>query len=193
MIFDELNISIGTILECTCFKDDLIQCKCLCCKKNCQQKFDEHLKERLFNRSRFSNHSKNKFISLFWKNVYPYENIGDWEKFNGTSLPEKEDFYCHLNIENITYAGYVHGKAVCKDFEMKHLAQYHDSYVQSDTLLLAGVFENFRKTYIKICELDLARFLTAPQLTWQAASKKTSVKLDLLTDIDMLLMVEKRF
>ena len=161
--------------------------------KELQQKFDENLNECLFNRSRFSNHSKNKFISLFWKSFYPYENIGDWEKFNGTSLPEKEDFYCHLNIENITYAGYVHGKTVCKDFEMKHLAQYHDSYVQSDTLLLAGVFENFRKTYIKICELDLARFLTAPQLTWQAASKKTSVKLDLLTDIDMLLMVEKRF
>ena len=54
MIFDELNVSIGTILECTCFKDDLIQCKCLCCKKNCQQKFDEHLKERLSNRSRFT-------------------------------------------------------------------------------------------------------------------------------------------
>ena len=76
---------------------------------------------------------------------------------------------------------------------MKHLAQYHDSYVQSDTLLLADVFENFRKMYLKICELDLARFLTAPQLTWQAASKKANVKLDLLTDIDMLLMVEKRF
>ena len=87
----------------------------------------------------------------------------------------------------------MHGKAVCKGFEMKHLAQYHDSYVQSDTLLLADVFENFRKMYLKICELDLARFLTAPQLTWQTASKKTNVKLDLLTDIDMLLMVEKRF
>ena len=87
----------------------------------------------------------------------------------------------------------MHGKAVCKGFEMKHLAQYHDSYVQSDTLLLADVFENFRKMYLKICELDLARFLTAPQLTWQAASKKANVKLDLLTDIDMLLMVEKRF
>ena len=65
VIFDELNISIGTILECTCFKDDLIECKCLCCKKNYQQEFDENFKERLFNRSRFSNHSKNKFISLF--------------------------------------------------------------------------------------------------------------------------------
>ena len=59
--------------------------------------------------------------------------------------------------------------------------------------MLANVFENFRNMCLKICQLDLACFLTAPQLAWQAASKKTKVKLDLLTDIDMLLVVEKRF
>ena len=64
-------------------------------------------------------------------------------------------------------------------------------YVQSATLLLAGVSENFRNTCLKIYELDPAKFLSAPGLAWQAALKKTKVKLDLLTDIDMLLMVEK--
>ena len=64
-------------------------------------------------------------------------------------------------------------------------------YVQSDTLLLVDVFENFRNTCLKIYELDPAKFLSAPGLAWQAALKKTKVKLDLLTDIDMLLMVEK--
>ena len=59
--------------------------------------------------------------------------------------------------------------------------------------MLANVFENFRNMCLKICQLDLACFLTEPQLAWQAASKKTKVKLDLLTDIDMLLVVEKRF
>ena len=58
-------------------------------------------------------------------------------------------------------------------------------YIQSDTLLLADVFENFRNMYLKIYELDPAKFLSAPGLAWQAALKKTKVKLDLLTDIDM--------
>ena len=64
-------------------------------------------------------------------------------------------------------------------------------YVQSDTLLLADVFENFRNMCLEIYKLDPAKFLSAPGLAWQAALKKTKVKLDLLTDIDMLLMVEK--
>ena len=67
-----------------------------------------------------------------------------WEKFNETSLPEKEDFYSHLNIEDITDAYYAHSKRVCKDFEIKNLGEYHDLYVQSDTLLLTDLFENFR-------------------------------------------------
>ena len=62
-----------------------------------------------------------------------------WEKFNGTSLPEKEDFHSHVNVEDITNVDYTHAKRVCKDFEMKNLGEYHDLYVQSDTLLLADV------------------------------------------------------
>ena len=68
---------------------------------------------------------------------------------------------------------------------------YHNLYVQSDTLLPANVFENFRNTYIEIYELDLAHFLSAPGLAWQACSKKTEIKLEFLTNVDMLLMVEK--
>ena len=64
-------------------------------------------------------------------------------------------------------------------------------YVQSDTLLQAGVFENFRNICFELCELDPAKVLSAPGLAWQAVLKKTKVKLDLLTDIDMLVMVEK--
>ena len=64
-------------------------------------------------------------------------------------------------------------------------------YVQSDTSLLADVFENFKNTCIKVYELDPAHFLSAPGLAWQACLKKTEVKLELLTDVDMLLMVEK--
>ena len=73
----------------------------------------------------------------------------------------------------------------------KNLGEYHDLYVQSNTLLLADVFENFRNMCLKLYELVPAKFLLAPRLAWQAAVKQTKVKLHLLTDIDVLLMVQK--
>ena len=113
--------------------------------------------------------------------------MDDWQKLTETSLLEIEDFYSHLNIEDITDVVYAHTKRVYKGFEIKNLGEYHDLYIQSDTLLLAGVFENFRNMCINIYELGCAKFLSAPGLTCEAALKKTKVKLDLLTDINMLL------
>ena len=78
-----------------------------------------------------------------------------------------------------------------KELELKDLGDCNDLYVQSDTLLLADVFANSRSKCIEIYELDPAQFLPAPGLAWQVCFKKTAVKLELLTDIDMLLMVEK--
>ena len=90
--------------------------------------------------------------------------MGDWENLNETSLSEKEDFYNHLNRKDITDVDYTHAKRVCKDFEIKDLGDYHDLYFQSDTLLLADVFENFRNMCLKIYEFDPAKFLSAPGL-----------------------------
>ena len=87
--------------------------------------------------------------------------MDDWEKFSETSLPEKKHFYSHLNMEDITDADYVNAKRVCKDFEIKNLGEYHDLYVQSDELLVADVFENFRNMCLKIDKLDPAKFLSA--------------------------------
>ena len=87
-----------------------------------------------------------------------YEYIDDWEKFNETSLPEKEDYYSHLNTEDITDADYAQAKRVCKNFEMDNVWEYHDFYVQSHTLLLPDVFENFRNMCLKTCKLDLEKF-----------------------------------
>ena len=125
------------------------------------------------------------------KGVYPYEYMDDWEKLNETSLSEKEDIYSHLNMEDITDAEYMHTEIVCKYFGIKNLGEHHDLYIQSDTLLLADVFGNFRNMCLEIYELNPAKFLSAPGLAWQAALKKAKVKLDLLTDIDMLLTVGK--
>ena len=117
--------------------------------------------------------------------------MDDWGKFSEKSLPEKDDFYSHLNMEDIADADYAHEKAVSQDCEIKDLGEYHDLYVQSDTLLLADVFENFRNMCINIYKLDPGKILSAPGLAWQAALKKTKVKLNLLTEIDMLLILEK--
>ena len=88
--------------------------------------------------------------------------MGDLEKFNETLLPETEDFYSQLNMEDITDADYAHAKRVCKKFVkkfVKNLEEYHNLYVQSHTLLLADVFENFQNMCLKIYELDPAKFL----------------------------------
>ena len=87
-----------------------------------------------------------------------------------------------LNMEDTTDADYAHAKRVYKYFEIRNLGEYHDLYVQSDTLLLADVIENFRNMCLEIYDLDPAKFLSAPGLVWQGALKKTNVKLDLLTD-----------
>ena len=87
-------------------------------------------------------------------------------------LAKKEDFYSHLNIENITYAHYAYAKIVCKDFKINNLGEYHALCVQSDTLLLADVFENFQSKWLEIYELAPAYFFTAPGLAWQAALKR---------------------
>ena len=81
--------------------------------------------------------------------------MDDWEKFRETLLSEKEDFCSHLNMEDITDADYAHAKRVCKDFEIKNLGEYHELYVQSDTLLLADVLEKFRNMYLKNTNLIL--------------------------------------
>ena len=90
--------------------------------------------------------------------------MDDWEKLNGMSLPEKEDFYSHLNMEDITDADYAHAERVCKDFEIKNLGEYHDLHVRSNTLLLADIFENFRNMGLKVYGLDPGKFLSAPGL-----------------------------
>ena len=115
-----------------------------------------------------------------------------WERFNETSLPSKESFYSNLNTEDIDDIDYRHGNNVFNKLKLNNLGHYHDLYVQSDTLLLADVFENFRDMSLKEYELDPAHFLLLPGLAWQACLKKANMELELLTDYEMLLMVEKR-
>ena len=97
-------------------------------------------------------------------------------------------------MEDISDIDYRHANNVFKVFKLENLGDYHDLYIQSDTLLLADVFNNFRDVFemcLKEYELDPAHFLSLPGLAWQACLKKTNIELELLTDYDMLLMVEE--
>ena len=89
--------------------------------------------------------------------------MDSWERLNETLLPEKEAFYSNLNMEDITEVDHRHAKRVFKSLNNKNLSDYRDLYVQSDTLLLADVFENFRKMCIKVYELDPAHFFCLQQ------------------------------
>ena len=71
-----------------------------------------------------------------------------------------------MNLKDITDKDYTHAQKVFEGFKLKNLGDYHDLYVQSNMLLLADVFENFRNKCIEIYELDPAHFLSAPELAW---------------------------
>ena len=117
--------------------------------------------------------------------------MDSWEKFDENTLPLIKDFYSNLNLEDISDKDYTHAQEVWDVFKIKNLGEYHGLYVQSDTLLLSDVFENFRNMCLKIYELDPVYFVSASGLSWQACLKRTGVELELLTDYDMLLMFEK--
>ena len=173
-------------------KNEKLLLKCFNYNIYYKKKFNNDLIKKFKNKYSFCNSDLNKFILLLRKGVYPYEHMDSWEKFNETSLPSKESFYSNLNMEDIDDIDYRHGNNVFKSFKLDNLGDYHDLNVQSDTLLLADVLENFRDMCLKEYERDPAHFLSLPGLAWQACLKKTNIELELLTDYDMLLMVEKK-
>ena len=172
-------------------KNENLILECYNCKQRYKKKFNKELIKRFPSTYSFYNNDLNKFILLLRKGVYPYEYMGNWERFNETSLPSKESFYSNLNMKNIEDIDYRHGNNVFNKFKLNNLGDYHDLYVQSDTLLLADAFENFRDMCLKEYELHPAHFLSLPGSAWQARLKKTNIELELLTDYDMLLMVEE--
>ena len=134
---------------------------------------------------------KEQFNLMKQKGIYPYDHMDSFNRFNETKLPEKRDFYSILNNEHISDEQYKHGQNVWKTFNLKTMGDYHDLYLKSDILLLADVFENFRKTCLQYYKLDPCHYFTSPGLSWDAMLKMTNIKLELMTDIDMFQFIEK--
>ena len=78
---------------------------------------------------------------LLRKGVYPYEYMDGWDKFNEISIPSKESFYSNLTMENITETDYIHANNAFKTFKFNNLGDYHDLYVQSDTMMSLKILE----------------------------------------------------
>ena len=125
------------------------------------------------------------------KGVYPYEYMNTEERFKETKLPPKKAFYSKLSGKGITEEDYKHALNVWNVFNMKTFLDYHELYNETDVLLMADVFENFRDNNLKIYGLDPAHYFTSPGLSWDACLKITGVELELITDINMLLMIER--
>ena len=134
---------------------------------------------------------KTNSLLLARKGVYPYDYVTSIDKFKETKLPPKEAFYSKLTDEEISDEDYQHALNVWSTFKCQTIQDYHDLYLKTDVLLLADVFENFRKTSLKYYKLDPCHYYTVPGLAWDACLKVTKQELQLLTDYDMLMMFEK--
>ena len=125
------------------------------------------------------------------KGFFPYDYLDNIEKLKDTKPPPQKAFYSKLSGNGLSNNNYDHVLNVWKSFNMKTLKDYLKLYNESDVLLLTDVFENFRDLCLKNYGLDPVHYYTAPGLAWDASLKMTNINLELLTNIDMLLMVEK--
>ena len=120
---------------------------------------------------------KEHFDILLRKGVYPYDFVSSPEIFNKTSLPAKSEFYNKRTDAEISEVDYEHAQKVWNPFCMINFGQYHDIYLKSDTILLADVFENFRRICQTYYQLDPAHYHSSPGLAWEAMLKMSGVKL----------------
>ena len=128
---------------------------------------------------------------LLRKGVYPYEYMDDFDRFNEEKLPDKSAFYSSFNKEDISDIDYRCAEKVFHKFNIKNMGEYHDLYVESDTILLADIFSNLRDLRLNTYKLDPVYFLSLSRFAWKACLKHSGLKLELISDIDMLLILEE--
>ena len=125
------------------------------------------------------------------KGIYPYSYMDDWTKYHDNSRELTENFTNDLTSDSISEADFKFYNKVCDKYNITNLGEYHDLYLKCDVLLLADVFENFRKTCRSYYGLDPVHYISAPDLVWDACLKITKTELELISDIDQYLFVER--
>lgn len=140
-------------------------------------------------RSVFSN--ENEFNLLRRKGVFPYEYINSFARLDEEKLPSIEHFYSNLTESECKLSDYEYPLNIWQTFKCSKIRDYLELYLKTDVLLLADVFENFRKICKGIFKLDPSHYYTAPGLSWDAMLKYTNVRLQLLTDINMYTFIQR--
>ena len=138
-----------------------------------------------------STYSSEKIKLLLRKGVYPYEYTSSLDTLQEKKLPPKAAFYSKLTDSDISEEDYQHACKIWREFEIKNLGEYSDLYLKTDVILLADVFEDFRRVCMQDDGLDPAHYYTIPGLSWDSMLKKTNIELELITDIDILLFQER--
>jgi hypothetical protein len=128
---------------------------------------------------------------LLRKGIYPYNFVKTFESFNEEKLPSIDHFYNNLSDESLSQDDYDHAVNVWNKFNIKNMGEYHDLYVTTDTILLSIVFEKFRNLTLKERGLDPASYISNPGLSWDCMLKMSDITLELITDINQHLLVEK--
>ena len=132
-----------------------------------------------------------KIDLLMRKGALPYEYIDEWSKFDDSSLPPIDKFHSSLTNSSISEEVYIRLQSIWKQFNCENLGAFQDIYLKVDVVLLAAIFERFRESCHKEFSLDPAHYVSIPGLSWDSALRMTKASLDLLTDIDMVTMIEK--
>lgn len=125
------------------------------------------------------------------KGVFPYDFLDSWNKLKIAALPPKDAFFSHLTESHISDEEYAHAQAVWNAFNIQNLGEYANLYLKTDILLLCDVFEDFRETLYNLFKLDPAHYVTLPGFSFDAMLRFTKVEIELLTDVDMLMFVER--
>ena len=126
------------------------------------------------------------------KGIYPCSFMDGYDKFDIDPFTlTKSDFKNDLTGEETSDCEYEFYGGICKKFDIKTLGEYHDLYSKSDVLLLSDVFESFRETCFRYYKLDPAHYYSAPGLSCNACLKMTGFEMELISDVDMYLMIDK--
>jgi hypothetical protein len=122
---------------------------------------------------------------LRFKGIYPYRWVDTVEKFRGTRLPSIEWFDNDLTGEKCSQERYNNALELWKELKCVTFKDYHMSYLESEVVLLAEMFENYRNSCMKMFELDPVRFVSVQSMTMTNWLKYTGLTLDVLSDNTM--------
>ena len=125
------------------------------------------------------------------RGIYPYEYMNFCKRFNEDELPDKSKLFSSLKDKGINEKEYEKAVNAWKLLKIKNLGQYHDLHLKTDVLLLVDVFEKFVETCLNYYRLDLCHYFSSPGLSRDAVLKMTRINLELISDVNMDLFIEK--